>query len=527
MRLAILSNVNMDILIKNLSKDNDIYRSEGYGNFVEEMINSSSGFNSFRPDLIFILLDGPELIKQYGNIEAAIESLNPAIDVARELNQESKIYLGNIDVHSYFKEYSNRNEDRFANYRWQEYILSLSSQNIEIFDLLMEIENLGRDEFYSTTYWYLSGTPYSDKGLKKISTEIRRIIKTYTEARKKCLVLDLDNTLWGGVVGEDGPLRIKCAPTGEGAVYYDFQRNLKKLKDLGIILCISSKNNLEDVEEVFLKNQNIFLSKEDFSVTKINWERKSQNIAEIAEELNIGLDSIVFIDDNPIEREEVLISLPEVIVPAFPSNIYNLNIFLKEIYEEYFFTIKVTDEDKKKTEQYSENIKRETVKSKFQSYEEYLDYLEIKIDIREVGDQDLERASQLTQKTNQFNLTTKRFTEAELNSLRKDETTKILIGSAKDRFGDYGKIILAMYRLNGNQITIDSFLMSCRAMGKNIEKIMLDRIEKEAREKGANEIIGLFRPTKKNKPAEEFYLSNGFVLISQSEEEVRFVKGLV
>lgn len=235
---------------------------------------------------------------------------------------------------------------------------------------------------------------------------------------------------------------------------------------------------------------------------------------------------MVFIDDNPAEREQVRIELPDVVVPEFPSNIYNLNSFLQEIYDDYFFTIAITEEDKIKTKQYIENSQRNNIKSEFNSYEEYLDYLDIRLNIREVMPEDIERAAQLTQKTNQFNLTTRRYTENDLNQMNKDKNIKILIGEAKDKFGDYGKIILAICKTEKNKCIIDSFLMSCRAMGRNIENILLDRIEKESKELGIEVVEGIYIPTKKNKPVQDFYLKNHYEISEENENEVKYIKKL-
>ncbi len=526
MKIAVLSNVNMNILIKNLSKDNDVYETEGYGNYIEEMINPNSGLNNYKPNIIFIIIDGNEIIKHHATIEQATSNIINAIDKMRTFNPDNKIFISNIDVFDNIREYSKRYENRIVSTSWIKSIVGLNTKDVNIFDLVGIIEDLGRNQFYSNTLWYMSSTPISEKAIKLIADKIRKIIRAISTARKKCLILDMDNTLWGGVLGEDGPFGIKCSPTGEGAVFYDFQTSIKKLKDLGVILTIASKNNMEDVDELFRVNDNLYLSKDDFSIMKVNWNRKSENIIEIAEELNIGLDSMVFIDDNPAEREQVRIELPDVVVPEFPSNTYNLNSFIEEIYEEYFFTITATEEDKMKTKQYIENAQRNNVKSEFNSYEEYLDYLDIKLDIREVLHEDIERAAQLTQKTNQFNLTTRRYTENDIKQMKEDKNIKVLIGEAKDRFGDYGKIILAIYKTENKRCIIDTFLMSCRAMGRNIETNFLNKIEKDLKEIGVEVIEGVYIPTKKNKPAQDFYIKNNYELLEENEKEVKYIKRL-
>jgi len=291
-------------------------------------------------------------------------------------------------------------------------------------------------------------------------------------------------------------------------------------------LVYSYMEDKEDVDELFSVNTNLYLSKDDFTIMKINWERKSKNITEIADELNIGLDSIVFIDDNPAEREQVKIELPDVTVPEFPSNIYNLNLFLEKIYNDYFFTISVTEEDRLKTKQYMENSMRSSIESEFNSYEEYLDYLDIKLDVREVLKDDIERAAQLTQKTNQFNLTTKRYTESDIRQMGEDKNTKVLIGEVKDRFGDYGKIILAIYKIVDDRCIIDSFLMSCRAMGRNIENDLLKWVEKDVKDMKVKSIEGVYIPSKKNRPVKDFYIKNGYKILEKNEYEIKYVKKL-
>lgn len=524
MKIGVLSNTNMSILMKNLKKSFEIYKGCGYANYIEELIQLDSGLNNFHVDVLFILLDAEELIEKYKDISFAWNELELAVQQFHETNPHVEIYVSNLDIQETIQPYFSLLHNENLITEWNSFLETGTHSGIKEFDLVGLIRTIGQNQFYSESLWYLASTKYSNDGLKEIENSICRIVRAGIEPRKKCLILDLDNTIWGGILGEDGYENIKISNDGEGRIYYDFQKEIKGLKNTGILICIASKNNKEEVEQVFKKNKNLILKIEDFALIKANWRQKTENIKEIAEELNIGLDSIVFIDDNPMEQELVKINLPEVIVPKFPENIYGIKRFIKKIYDDYFFTISLTEEDKEKTNQYFLNEKRRESQSLFESYEEYLECLDIQIDFYPVKEDEFVRASQLTQKTNQFNLTTKRYTMHEIRDLEKTENMNVYIGSVEDRFGDYGKVILVIFHVAENKMFIDTFLMSCRVMGKQIEKRILNMLEQLAKEMKLNVVVGYYIKTSKNEPVERFYIENGFILKKGSTEGLEYIK---
>ena len=367
------------------------------------------------------------------------------------------------------------------------------------------MEQVGRSLLYSNKRWYLGGLRFSTAGEKLIARELERILDAQLVARKKCLLLDLDNTLWGGVIGEDGVEGIQLSETGEGARYRDFQLRIRELGKMGVILGIVSKNNEADAFEVFERHEHMVLRKDDFAAMKINWSAKAQNIAEIAQDLDIGMDSIVFIDDNPVEREAIRTALPEVTVPEFPADTCELASFLERVYKECFFTLESTEEDRKRTEAYLANAKRAAERTAAPSIEEFLAGLRTKIFLTRARDEDLPRAAQLTQKTNQFNLTTRRYTEQELRALQTTPGADVFIASVADKYGDNGKVFVSIVRREApDTAELDTFLMSCRVVGRFIEDQILDQLVKELRADGLSRLRVQFIPTRKNAPARAF-----------------------
>lgn len=524
MKIAVLSNVNMNILIKKLKRSIDAYEAQGYGNYLEELLNEKSGLHEYDPDYIFILMDGQSMIMEKEEVLSMEHQLIEVAEAYLKKNNKTKIWISSIDLYDRIAEYSQLCRHRIVESKWLNNILEKNNRNLHIFDTGELIQKIGREEFYSESLNYLSSTPYSNKGIGLIKDKIIAVIDSLQKARKKCLLLDMDNTLWGGVLGEEGPNGIQCAPAGEGKVYYDFQQKIKQIKDMGVILVACSKNNRSDVEELFRVNKQLFLHQEDFTIIKANWNRKADNVVEVAKELNIGFDAMVFVDDNPGERENMKIELPEVEVPDFPQVVYELPAFADRLYEDYFFAFSLTQEDKQKAKQYEEEKQRITAKSQFINYEEYLKSLNMDIDIREVAEDDLERAAQLTQKTNQFNLTTRRYTQTDLIEMKKKDRFRIIIVSVKDRFGNYGKVALVIVRIEQKEWDIDTFLMSCRVMGKDIEREIIRVIEEEAQKNNIKILKGTFIKSKKNKPVENFFSDMGFEIIDKTDDEIRYQK---
>ncbi len=338
--------------------------------------------------------------------------------------------------------------------------------------------------------------------------------------RKKCIVLDCDNTLWGGVVGEDGVHGVKLGQDYPGNVFKSFQELLFKLSEKGVILAICSKNNLEDVQELWKNNSNNLINDSVVSAYRINWQNKAENIKSIAEELNIGTDSFVFIDDNPVERGLVKEFLPEVEVPDFPVKPYNLVDFFWTMYNKNFLSFELSNEDFNKTHQYKENFFRNESKKVFDSMDDYLSSLNIVVDIIEADDSNIARLAQMSQKTNQFNLRTQRYNEEDLK-LKIKNGSHIYCANVKDKFGDNGITIQCIIDESENELFLDSYLLSCRILGREIEIITLLRIIKKLVNATKKTLKAEFIPSKKNEMAKEFLEKVGFYLENETVDGIK------
>ncbi|HOA80928.1 MAG TPA: HAD-IIIC family phosphatase [Defluviitaleaceae bacterium] len=522
MKISLLSNVNVETIAKKLqdNEEDRIYHPSGYGLWLQELLNMDSKLYGFSPESIFIILDGEELIKDVPNlelkdIEAKFEEYYNYLHNIAVKNKDKFFIISNIDLPEVrLQPLKEARKEKKVEYLWYEKLIELNQlENIYIFDLKKIIEEIGRINFYSSKLWYLGGIKFSVKAENYIIQEINRFKKAIKGKKKKCIVLDLDNTLWGGVVGEEGIENIELSESKEGARYKDFQKKLKDMKEMGILLAIVSKNNEEDALEVFRKHPHMVLKEDDFVIKKINWNLKAENLKEISEDLNIGLDSLVFIDDNPIERESVKQALPEIIVPDFPGDTSNLKKFAETLYYDYFTVLKLTKEDKEKTMMYKQNAERSKTKKTSASFEEFLKNLEIKIYIWKAQEEDIARIAQLTQKTNQFNLTTKRYTEKDIRNFIESNNYEVYVASVKDKFGDNGKVSVLIVKKEGETAEIDTFLMSCRVMGNFIEDQIITFVEESLLKDQVRKINASYIKTKKNEPVKDLFERLGYNLI--------------
>lgn len=317
---------------------------------------------------------------------------------------------------------------------------------------------------------------------------------------KKCIVLDLDNTLWGGVVGEDGITGIKLSTAGESSGFVAFQQALLDLYHRGVILAVNSQNNFNDGIEVIRKHPNMVLKEHHFAALRINWDNKAANLVELAKEINIGLDSMVFLDDEPAQRDLVRHMLPEVTVPDLPKDPAKYTKFLMGL--PYFPTSALTDEDALRGNLYTtERLRKESEKS-FGTRESFLKDLGLEVHVFKDNDTCLPRLAQLTEKTNQFNINKQPLTEQDIAAFMRDPNYSVIHARVIDRFGDYGVTNVAIVQHKPWQIT--AFLMSCRVIGRGVEEAILSRITEDAKQSGAESLLITFVKTDKNKPAEDF-----------------------
>jgi len=347
-----------------------------------------------------------------------------------------------------------------------------------------------------------------------MGADIIRYILSALGRGKKCIVLDLDNTLWGGIIGEDGMDGIALGQDYPGSCYVDFQRELLKLYNRGIILAINSKNNEADAFDVIDNHPYMVLRRQHFAAHAINWNDKASNLQALADELNIGVDSMIMIDDNPVECELIHQQCPQCLVIQLPVRPYLIPSVL-DTYPE-IENIRLTEEDKKKGVMYQQQLERKKLESTTSNLGDYLQALDINLEIKAADTFSIPRIAQLTQKTNQFNMTTRRYTEADIIQFGGSKNSHVYSISSTDRFGDNGIVGVVIFHLEDERCTIDTFLLSCRVIGRTIEQSIVAFVAEYAKENGAKTLIGEFFPTAKNKPAAGVYEKMSFVKIDEN-----------
>lgn len=370
------------------------------------------------------------------------------------------------------------------------------------------------DPFYWHMYKYAMAVP----AIPELAYNLSNMIKSIYGKNKKAFVLDLDNTLWGGIVGDDGPENIEIGQeTSMGQLYSEFQQYIKAHKDLGVLLTIDSKNEEENAL-AGLNRPDSVLKPEDFVVIKANWNPKDQNLKEIADILNIGRDSLVFVDDNPAERLIVKGQVPEVSVPEMTTP---EQYILKLDRSGYFEVTSLSEDDLKRTEMYRENVERKQLQKGFGDYKDYLLSLDMKAEIAPFSPVYMSRIAQLTNKSNQFNLTTRRCSQAEIEELAGDSHYITCYGKLQDRFGDNGVVSVVFGHIdegNSQLFHIDLWLMSCRVLKRDMEFAMMDYLVEQCQNRGIQEIRGYYYPTAKNKMVKDFYALQGFEKIEETPE---------
>ncbi|HEY1922409.1 MAG TPA: HAD-IIIC family phosphatase [Tepidisphaeraceae bacterium] len=389
-------------------------------------------------------------------------------------------------------------------------------------DLPQVSGNIGRERFYDPRRYFWTKQPFSDEGTARLAHEIYAGIRALTTGPKKVLVLDLDNTLWGGVVGETGAAGVEIGDNPAGEAFRAFQKYAKSLARRGCVLAVCSKNNPEDAREPFRTNADMQLTLEDFGAFEASWDPKAVAIERIAMTLALGLDSFVFFDDNPAEREHIRQSLPEVEVVEVPEDPSEYIRALEA--GRWFETVSLTAADRERSQQYRAEAQRREIKTDFASVEEYQLSLKMIGDVRAIDDDDFPRVIQLLGKTNQFNLTTRRHTpEVAKQILSKPDSVGITIRMS-DRFGDYGlvAVIMGVNEPGTSQRTlrIDTWLMSCRVIGRTAEEFTLNALVERAKSLGYQRLLGHFIPTKKNALVKDLFPRLGFRPVESKESGV-------
>jgi len=380
------------------------------------------------------------------------------------------------------------------------------SRNLLLVDLEEVASWVGRRSWFDERLWAIAKLPTAMEHLPLVAQGIVDVTLATKGRAVKCVVLDLDNTLWGGVVGDDGPHGIKIAAHGDGEAFHRFQCFRKELKNRGILLAVCSKNEHENAVRPFEINSEMVLKLDDITVFVANWENKPQNIASIRDALNIGLDSMLFLDDNPFERAAVRTLLPDVMVPELPDDPADYVKTLVEL--NLFETTAFSAEDAQRSTLYRQEAQRRLAETTAPSFEDYLQSLEMTIEVTRFTPEQLGRITQLLQRSNQFNLTTQRHNQAQCEAMMNDiEGCLPLTASLRDRFGDHGLISIVVVRPDraANTAVISDWLMSCRVLTRGVEEYLMNHVVEQARRWGLSSVAASYIPTSKNAMVKDFY----------------------
>lgn len=492
-----------------------------YNQYSQEILDDSSAMYAFRPDMLLLMVRVEELMPDYvwdfavkSNSEwihevqkAAAHIINlvdtlieriPVQVIVQNMSLSSVPYWGIYDAQR-----SSSQADLIGVVNHQLSKAFESNPNTFIWDFDNFVKRKGSETIFDPKLWYFSRNPFKQSAYMEIGADIFRYILSALGKGKKCIVLDLDNTLWGGIIGEDGMEGIALGHDYPGNCYVDFQRELLKLYNRGIILAINSKNNETDAFEAIDNHPYMILRRKHFAAYQINWNDKVSNLSVLAKMINIGLNSMIMIDDNPGECELVRQFCPECTVVQFPEKPYRVSELILKL--SGVENIRLTEEDKKKGEIYQAQAERKQLEKSSTDLGGFLKALEMKIEIKAADKFSVPRISQLTQKTNQFNMTTRRYSEVDIVEFANSPDIFVFSISSQDRFGDNGIIGVLVLKVDGDVCFIDSFLLSCRVIGRSIEQSIAAFASEFASQKGAATLIGEFIPTAKNQPAKDIY----------------------
>ena len=515
MRVALLSNVTVDLLADQLRQYADVYLPAGFDTWQQEILSANSGLYEYLPEAAVILLHADAYENIWDNTASGEQLISEWISVFEILTERLPnipVFVSSINIFGGSCHYaSEKRLDLYFEQLMEQQIRKLYGEGKRIYLLPVNdiVYELGSKAFYFPKMWYIGSMPYSMKGLAALSELIVQYLSAIKGSKKKCIAVDLDNTLWGGVIGEDGVENILLSGSKDGRRYKDAQRLLKQMKSQGVMLAILSKNNPEDVEPVF-SHPDMLLHHDDFVAEVIDWNPKPENISQLAKDLNIGLDAFVFLDDNPVEREQMKAECPEVTVVDFPKDTSKLPEVISEMYRQYFFKLDITDEDTEKTAMYQAEQKRKTEFSASTSPEDFLKNLRMKMDIHLMKPEEIKRVVQLVNKTNQFNTTTKRYSEEDISELNIRRDTDVITLHMTDKYGDQGLVGVLIIKYTESRADIDTFLMSCRVMGRNAEIEIMAHLKKYWQQKAVKTVFASYIKTAKNAPVANLYDKLGF-----------------
>ena len=522
----------LELFLLNYGIRPSFYESE-YNQYYEDGMFPNLELEDFSPDLIYIctcIRNIPEFPLLKDNREKVEQKLSAVMNKFQGLwdhlsvtyhcpiiqnNFEYPFFrlMGNMDASDI---HGRVNFVTMLNCRFYEY--AQTHENFYICDVNYLSASYGLEKWSDPYYWHMYKYAVAVPAIPYLSFNVANIIKSIYGKNKKVLNLDLDNTLWGGVIGDDGADNIEIGQeTSLAQTYSEFQEYLKLHKQLGILLTINSKN--DEVNALNgLKRPDSILHEEDFVNIKANWNPKSVNLLETAQEMALLPESYVFIDDNPAERAIITDQVPDAAVPEIAEVEHYIQVIDKS---GYFEVTSLSKDDMNRTEMYQENARRNQLQAAFVDYEDYLKSLGMKGEIQSFVPAYMSRIAQLTNKSNQFNLTTKRYTQTEIEEVTSDPDHVTLYGKLGDRFGDNGVVSVIVGKLGGeerNELHMELWLMSCRVLKRNMEYAMMDKLVEKAKAIGVKKLVGYYYPTVKNVMVKDFYELQGFTKIREDED---------
>lgn len=505
------------------------YESE-YQQFWQDIMFEQPKLMEFCPDLIYIHTSSRNLVQWPQVSQSAQEVqqlLTQTLDWYRQMWDKARMLFHCPIIQNNFEFLPYRllgNQDS-VDVRGRNHFITMLNAGFASYaqeqdgfylqDLCYVAADYGLSRWADAAAWHMYKYACAVEAIPDLAWNLSHMIKALWGKNQKAFMLDLDNTLWGGVVGDDGPESIEIGQeTAQGQVYHELQTYFRLHRDMGILLTVNSKNEME-IARSGLERPDSVLKPEDFTVIKANWNPKDQNYREICRELNLGTDSFVFVDDNPAERHRVRMEIPEAVVPEWNVPEECIRILDRG---GYFETLAISQDDLSRAAMYAANHQRQQQAASYENYRDYLLSLQMQAEIQPFSPLYLSRIAQLTNKSNQFNLTTRRYTQSQLEEMAQSPEHITLYGKLSDRFGDNGVVSVVAGHGDGEAFHIDLWLMSCRVLKRDMEFAMMDALVERCKEKGYTMIYGYYYPTAKNQMVAKFYGEQGFAQMSCQED---------
>lgn len=499
----------------------DIWEAD-YDQIDGQVFNYDSDLYQFDPEYIIIFYSAQKLLKKFFSSEIRErptfaeymkDKINSIYDVINSKLKCKIIFLNFFEINdAIFGNFANKTEYAFLyqirKLNFELMNLAQINKNMFICDMSALLNTYGASYCVDSRMYVNADITLSIDFLPITAKSIADIILSISGNFKKCLILDLDNTLWGGIIGDDGIENIEIGNLGIGKAFTEFQLWIRELKQRGIILAICSKNSEATAMEPFKSHPEMILKLDDIAIFVANWENKVDNIRHIQQVLNIGFDSMVFLDDNPVERDYVRNNFPAITIPELPEDPSTYLSYLRTL--NLFETASYTKEDEQRSQQYREEAQRIVTQSKYSNYDDYLADLGMQSEVKKFDQYTIPRVAQLTQRTNQFNLRTIRYSEEEIQSISSSRDHITISFTLEDKFGDHGLISAIILNKRIDHLWIDTWIMSCRVFKRGMEYFVMNNIVKMAKENGLKYIFGEYIPTAKNSIVDNLYESLGF-----------------